>query len=113
MSLNSRDNWEQHWKEYNKSAEDNPAQKYRRDLIFQLLDANGSGHGMRILDIGSGQGDMAAALHDRFPAAEVMGLELSRTGVEISVRKVPNARFAQRDLMETVEPPRDQCGWAT
>jgi trans-aconitate methyltransferase len=73
----------------------------------------GDGKGVRILDIGSGQGDMAAAVRSRFPAAEIMGLELSRSGVEIASRKVRNARFVQRDLVENADPTPEQRGWAT
>jgi 2-polyprenyl-3-methyl-5-hydroxy-6-metoxy-1,4-benzoquinol methylase len=112
-SPNSKDNWDQHWQEYNETAEENPAQTYRRELIFSLLGLRGSGEGARVLDIGSGQGDMAAAILARFSSAQVLGLELARSGVEISSRKVPAARFIQRNLLEMREPPDDQRGWAT
>ena len=29
-----QDNWDQHWEEYHQSAEENPAQNYRREVIF-------------------------------------------------------------------------------
>ena len=38
----------------------------------------------RILDIGSGTGDLAFDLLDSFPDAEVVGLELSEAGVELA-----------------------------
>jgi len=109
----TRDNWERHWQDYGETAEQNPAQNYRRELILSLLSLAGAGKGARIVDIGSGQGDMAAALRSRFPEAEVLGLELSHSGVEISRRKVPGARFVQRNLLDDIEPPVDQRGWAT
>ena len=108
-----RDNWEQHWREYHHSAEENPAQNYRREVIFSLLELQGSGGSVRLLDIGSGQGDTAAAVLSRYPAAEVMGLELSQTGVELSRTKVPTARFVQRNLLDRIDPPEGQRGWAT
>ena len=108
-----RDDWNRHWQEYSRTAEENPAQKYRRELIFSLLGLSGSGAAARILDIGSGQGDMAAALLSRFPSAQVLGLELSQSGVEISRRKVPRARFVQRDLLKQSEVPAELRGWAT
>ena len=111
--MTNSDNWEQHWEDYSQTAEQNPAQIYRRDLIFSLLGLNGAGEGMRLLDIGSGQGDMAAALKDRFPSASILGLELSNTGVEISRRKVSGARFVQRDLLDNAQPPQDLRAWAT
>lgn len=109
----ARDDWERHWKEYNQTAEANPAQNYRREMIVRLLGLQDSGAGARMLDIGSGQGDMASSILARFPSAQMLGLELSHAGVEISRRKVPKARFVQRNLLEAFEPPDDFRGWAT
>lgn len=113
MTPSTSDNWDQHWREYSEAAERNPAQNYRRELILSWLGGAGSGEGMRIIDIGSGQGDMAAAIQTRFPAAQILGLELAQAGVEISRRKVPGARFVQRNLLAPMEPSEDQRGWAT
>lgn len=107
------DNWEQHWEEFHQSAEENPAQNYRREVIFSLLSIRGRGKGARILDIGSGQGDMIAAVRQQYPDAELLGVELSHSGVSISARKVPAARFVQRDLLQNLDPPEGQKGWAT
>jgi SAM-dependent methyltransferase len=108
-----RDDWDRHWEEYNQTAEENPAQSYRRELIFSLLGLHGAGEGVRLLDIGSGQGDMAASILAHYPSAEVLGLELARSGVEISRRKVPAATFVQRNLLDTRDPPEEQREWAT
>src|SRR6185503_7500965 len=97
----------QHWEEYHASAEENPAQSYRREVIFSLLGLEGKGKGARILDIGSGQGDMISAVRQRYPEAELMGVELSHSGVAISAQKVPGARFVQRDLMQSQDLPQD------
>jgi 2-polyprenyl-3-methyl-5-hydroxy-6-metoxy-1,4-benzoquinol methylase len=109
----TRDDWNRHWQDYSETAEQNPAQDYRRQLILSLLGVLGSGEGVRIIDIGSGQGDMAAAIRSRFPSAEILGLELAQSGVEISRRKVPSARFIQRNLLDQTQPLADQRGWAT
>ncbi len=109
----AHDDWDRHWEEYAQSAEANPAQDYRRAVILSLLAIRGSGQGVRLLDVGSGQGDMAAVVRARFPEAEITGLELSQSGVEISHRKVPGARFIQRNLLEPHTVPADQQGWAT
>jgi SAM-dependent methyltransferase len=77
------------------------------------LDIQGKGDGVRLLDVGSGQGDMAEAVLDKYPSAEVLGLELSHSGVEISSKKVPGARFVQRDLLQDVALPAEYVGWAT
>jgi len=109
----ARDDWDQHWQQYSDTAEQNPAQNYRRELIVSLLGVSGSGMGARIIDIGSGQGDMAAAIRARFPSAEILGIELAQSGVEISRRKVPTARFVQRNLLDDTQPPEELRGWAT
>jgi ubiquinone/menaquinone biosynthesis C-methylase UbiE len=113
MASSARDNWDRHWDEYSQAAEENPAQEYRRRVICSLLELDKSGTGVRLLDIGSGQGDMAVAVRAEFPAAEIVGLELSQSGVEISRQKVPNARFVQCNLLEEDAPPQDLRRWAT
>ena len=113
MGATNRDDWNSHWKEYSEGASFNPAQEYRRRLIIKLLGLSGSGSGVRLLDIGSGQGDLAAEIRAGFPRTEIMGLELSQSGVEISKSKVPDARFVQCNLLEQTEPPVDLRHWAT
>lgn len=105
------DDWDEHWRSYADSAEDNPAQRYRRKLIFDAL--GDVGPRARLLDLGSGTGDLAAELRARYPQAEVLGLELSRTGVELATRKVPGATFLQRDLLQSDAVPAEFQGWAT
>jgi SAM-dependent methyltransferase len=113
MSTQSRDDWDRHWDDYSQCAQDNPALDYRRRVIFSLLAMRGTGEGVRLLDIGSGQGDMAAAVIDKYPSAEVLGLELSHSGVEISSQKVPSAKFVQRNLLENTPISSDYRRWAT
>ena len=76
MTSARRDDWDRHWQQYADTAEQNPAQNYRREIILSLLDLAGAGEGSRIIDIGSGQGDMAAAIRARFRAAEILGISL-------------------------------------
>ena len=45
----TRDDWEQHWLEYGGTAEQNPAQSYRREMILSLLNLQGTGQGARII----------------------------------------------------------------
>ncbi len=113
MSQSVDDAWDRHWDEYSDAASDNPAQDYRRQVILDLLRLRGTGSGVRLLDIGSGQGDMALAIHAVAPQAEILGLELSESGVEISKRKVPGARFLQCNLLEQTQAPDPERGWAT
>jgi SAM-dependent methyltransferase len=106
-----RDDWDQHWTDYAGSAAINPAQQYRQELIVRQLERDGSAR--RVLDIGSGTGDLAAAVQAAMPTAEILGLELSRAGVEISRLKVLGASFEERDLMLAEPPPAEYRGWAT
>ncbi|MBO0705076.1 MAG: hypothetical protein J2P39_07140, partial [Candidatus Dormibacteraeota bacterium] len=74
----ARDDWDRHWSEYGESYERNPAQEFRRRLITGLLTSPGPL--VRVADIGSGQGEMLAALADRYPEAALLGLEYSAFG---------------------------------
>jgi SAM-dependent methyltransferase len=106
------DSWDTHWEQYAQSAEANPAQRYRRRLIFSWLDLPTS-QPVRVLDIGSGQGDFAADLKRAFPQAEILGLELSHRGVEISKKKVPEGIFQEVDLLQPSFPPEHFQEWAS
>ena len=111
VSVSSRDDWDRHWHEYADSAADNPAQEFRRRLILQLLPSGTPPR--RILDIGSGTGDLAAVLREAYPTAELLGLELSRAGIEHAQGKVPDAVFLQRDLLIRTPVPVEHADWAT
>jgi SAM-dependent methyltransferase len=111
-TLIDRDSWDTHWDQYAQSAETNPAQRYRRRLIFSWLKLSATER-VHVLDIGSGQGDFAADLKRAFPQADILGLELSRRGVEISKRKVPGGIFQEVDLLEAALPPEPFQEWAT
>jgi SAM-dependent methyltransferase len=104
------DDWDLHWSRYAQAAELNPAQEFRRRLILDGLAIESAG--ARVLDIGSGTGDLAAELVAELPAPRVRGLELSATGVELARRKVPAAEFRQWDLLAETEVPESDAGWA-
>jgi SAM-dependent methyltransferase len=105
------DDWDAHWTDYSDANERNPAQEYRRRLALFLVGRfeNPS----RLLDIGSGNGDLLAAAERRWPAAGLFGLELSPAGVAESRRKVPRAKIDVRDLVREPEPPAQDARWAT
>jgi SAM-dependent methyltransferase len=105
------DDWDKHWDEYADTAKSNPAQRFRRRLILELLQL---GEGLsRVLDIGCGQGDLIADLHTAYPEAELCGVDYSEWGNEIAAKKVPSARFFTRDLMKDDVPPEGLARWAT
>jgi len=105
------DNWDSHWTEFGDANERNPAQHYRRLLALFLLGRFGQPD--RLLDIGSGNGELLAAARRRWPLAHLSGLELSSAGVAESVRKVPAARVRGCDLIRDPEPAAGEAGWAT
>ena len=105
------DDWDRHWADYASAAERNPAQQYRRRLILSLLGPGAAGG--RILDIGSGQGDMIAHLRAMYPDAELCGIDYSQEGVELAARKAPSASFFVRDLVLPGVPDNQMRGWAT
>jgi SAM-dependent methyltransferase len=107
------DDWDRHWEDYAQSAAKNPAQAYRRALVLRMLAADNRPERMRILDIGSGTGDLAADIHRAFPSADVLGLDISEAAVEHAATKVPAATFVQRDLVQGAGADPDHRGWAT
>jgi SAM-dependent methyltransferase len=111
MPPDRQDDWEDHWDRYEASARENPAQAYRRRVVFGLLDRDGPP--ARLLDIGSGQGDLLLEAHRRWPTSELAGIELSRSGIEAAAVKVPVATFVQRDLLVPAAPDPALAGWAT
>jgi 2-polyprenyl-3-methyl-5-hydroxy-6-metoxy-1,4-benzoquinol methylase len=106
----ARDDWDLHWSQYASVAELNPAQDFRRRLILRALAVDRPG--ARVLDIGSGTGDLAAKLVAELPAPTVRGLELSATGVELARRKVAEAEFMQWDLLAGTPVGEREAGWA-
>lgn len=105
------DDWDEHWTEYGQANARNPAQDYRRGLALFLLGRRGAPE--RLLDIGSGNGELLAVAARRWPAAALAGLELSPAGVAETRRKVPSARVEVRDLIQQPEPAAEDAGWAT
>jgi SAM-dependent methyltransferase len=109
----STDDWNRHWTSYADAASMNPAQIYRRKLVFELLALNAAPRPVRLLELGSGQGDFALDIATHHPGVEIVGLDLSQTGVEIASSKVPGGRFFQCDLLEPGRLPDELRGWAT
>jgi SAM-dependent methyltransferase len=105
------DDWDEHWDEFGDANEHNPAQEFRCDLSLYLLARRGTPR--RLLDIGSGNGELLAVAARRWPAAELAGLELSPSAVVAAQVKVPTARLRVCDLLTQPEPGPDEAGWAT
>jgi SAM-dependent methyltransferase len=108
---NVEDDWDAHWEAFAAAAEYNPAQLYRRRLAVKLLERVNTP--ARLLDIGSGQGDFLVEAADRWPLAELVGLEASGRGNEMAQVKLRSATFATVDLSRDCPPARGLAGWAT
>jgi len=106
-----RDDWEELWREYADAAARNPAQEYRRRLILDTLAERAPVR--RLLDIGTGTGDLAVAARRAFPDAQILGLDLSESGLDVAREKVPDGIFLRRDLLDDRRPEAEHRGWAT
>ena len=105
------DDWEKHWTDYSDTATLNPAQGFRRRLIAGALGSLGAE--ARLVDVGSGQGDMLSHAAGQWPEAGLLGLELSAAGITLAQSKVPHARFVQIDLVQQQRPSEIDVRWAT
>jgi SAM-dependent methyltransferase len=105
--------WDEHWNDYATATELNPAQAYRRKLVFHALALDRTPAPVRLLDLGSGTGDFALDVSRVRPDAEIVGLELSGSGVEIAAKKVPHARFFRQDFTRPMSLEDRYRGWAT
>lgn len=115
--------WERLWSDFRESAKTNPAQLYRRELIHKHLaiprcsksvETNAPNQNeVKILDAGSGPGDLLAELNERYPQAGLLGLELSATGIDYAKRIAPHAEYRQTDLCIPHPIPKAFLGWAT
>lgn len=102
--------WELLWTDYRESARTNPAQAYRRKLVHELLDIRTPS---RVIDAGSGPGDLLAEIGTRYPFVETLGIELSAAGIEQAKKIAPGAAYVQRDLCVPQRTPEEYLEWAT
>ena len=109
----AQDDWDSHWDQYAQSAAENPAQRMRHNVIARLLREDADMNGMRVFDLGSGQGDLVQILAPLLPKAQFVGAELSESGVAISRQKVPRATFLVADLFRPPPALAEFSGWAT
>jgi len=106
--LADADNWEDHWTEFGDPALGNPANEYRNRLILRLLGT--PARGSTVVDIGSGQGQLALLLQAEYPDVHVLGVEYSHEGVRRATEAARAAKlgatFVQRDLLQQNTDPR-------
>jgi SAM-dependent methyltransferase len=105
-------NWEEHWRAYDAAVQRNPAHRFRRELIFSTLDRSNA-RPLRILDLGCGQGAFLRDARERFPDAQLAGVDLSAAGLELAGRRVPDARLFRADFASADPLPAELRGFAT
>ncbi len=106
------DDWDRHWRENATTNALNPAQVYRRDVILRLLALRDAPAPVRMLDLGCGSGELDMHVVRERADAEILGLDMSATGIEIARRKVPAGHFHQHDFSKPIDLPGFDC-WAT
>ncbi len=103
--------WDSLWQRFDQATQRNPAELMRFRLGLRRLGLGD--RPARVVDVGSGQGELVSMISRRHPHAEVLGVELSATGVRLGQARAPSARFLQWDLLADQPPPAEWSGWAT
>lgn len=103
--------WDSLWQRFDQAAQRNPAELMRFRLALRFLSL--SDRPARVVDVGSGQGELVSMISQRHPRAEVLGVELSATGVRLGQARAPSARFVQWDLLADEPAPAEWSRWAT
>jgi len=103
--------WESVWQRFSWASRRNPAELMRFRLALHFLGL--SDRPARVVDVGSGQGELVSLISRRHPRAEVLGVELSATGVRLGQAGTPSARFLQWDLLADRPAPAAWSEWAT
>jgi SAM-dependent methyltransferase len=104
--------WEGHWTSFDAATRMNPAHRYRRALLFGALEADRA-KPLKVLDLGCGQGDFLREARDRFPSAELAGLDFSETGLSLARKRVAGAKLFQADFASQHPLPNELAGFAT
>jgi len=113
LSGDTPEYWEQHWDQFSEATRLNPAQGFRRKLIFRLLGDSAEKDGATLLDVGCGSGDQLEALGKRFPKAQLAGIDRSQTGLSVTAKNFPDATLLPSDLEDNTSIPDQLQGWAS
>ncbi|CDZ78490.1 bifunctional 3-demethylubiquinone-9 3-methyltransferase/ 2-octaprenyl-6-hydroxy phenol methylase [Legionella massiliensis] len=109
MNYSQKDDWNQHWQDFGHATAFNPAHHYRTSLIINALQKIYK-PSIKILDLGSGQGDLVMELESLFPQAILYGVELSHEGIKKASEKALFSQFFQMDLLDIHIPDTLKTG---
>ncbi|HEY3822042.1 MAG TPA: class I SAM-dependent methyltransferase [Polyangiaceae bacterium] len=109
---NAADDWDSHWRENAATNALNPAQVYRRDVILRILALGSAPAPVRMLDLGCGSGELDMHVLRERADAEILGLDMSETGIEMARTKVPTGHFHRQDFSRPLDLPGFDR-WAT
>lgn len=71
-----------------------------QELRFEVLCGIGNLHGARVLDVGCGQGDLAAWLEQRGVDCDYHGIDLSPAMIDLARARRPGRSFELRNLLD-------------
>jgi len=113
LSGDSPEYWEHHWDQFSEATRLNPAQAFRRNLIFRLLGNSARRPDVSLLDVGCGSGDQLEALGNRYPNAQLAGIDRSQTGLDVTAGNFPDALLSAVDLEDANTTPDHLRNWAS
>ena len=76
----------------------NPGRLYRYDLIDELIVANSRHNKNSIIDVGCGTGELLSHLAIKFGEKNLLGLDISKTGLKIAQESFPNISFGLLEM---------------
>lgn len=78
--------------------------EYLQKKRFEALSQIGPMEGHRILDLGSGHGDLYGFLKETYPTFDYLGLEIVEEFIKQARQKYPDAQFIQQDFLTFNQP---------
>lgn len=106
-----KDTWEEGWDAWGEAIAINPAHQLRINAILHsVFDQVGSAQ--NILEIGSGQGDLAKLILSRDHSCSYLGLDSSTHALKKAEQKCPDGMFQIWDLLADQPTPDCYRKWA-
>lgn len=94
----AQDEWDRIWMQFHRGLARNPGRLYRYHLIDELVVANNRHNRNSIIDVGCGTGELLSHLAVKFGAQNLLGLDISKTGLKIAQESFPNISFGLLEM---------------